>query len=447
MRRRAAVPLLAASLTVHATQAHAGASDTVGLGPREMAIGNSSTAQPSNHAAYYNPATIPFDAEGPAEGTEDGIEIAFVYAHPMMYARRRSDGVSLPLADDPHDTVGVSVGSRLDLGSVVGVEGLGLALSVYVPGDDIFRWSIHPDESVQWLFLTDRTDHLGIHLGLAYRPMPWARWLSMGVGLRVLFDAETLTTGRVEKVTSTKDPDTGETKLDVTTQLGEEVRVVTRVAPVAGVMLQPMEELSIGLVYRGKISVDDWGWTRVQGVPGSGDLGYVHRFNHYFSPHTLELGVSARIHPELILHGSLAYGRWRDALTTNAAELGPGRFGDTFTPSLGVSWRPVDPLELRAGYRYVRSPFDNLGGPTNLLDNDQHVVSGGAALALGEVPDSNVTITLAWGLRAALHVERIEDKDPRRFTSDRQFVRNPGRESYRYGGAVPGGSASLEASW
>jgi hypothetical protein len=109
--------------------------------------------------------------------------------------------------------------------------------------------------------------------------------------------------------------------------------------------------------------------------------------------------------------------------------------------------RVASRLELLGGYRYAPSPFDNLGGPTNLLDNDQHVGSLGGALELGTVDPEGVTFTLAWAGRVAFLIEREEHKDPRRFASDRQLLENEGLEPYCYGGMVPGASLSLEAAW
>jgi long-subunit fatty acid transport protein len=432
------------------SQARGNTGDSLGFGPREMALGLSVAARPIGPAAtFYNPAALADGAytfgAGATRDRADGarVSVAVVYAHPMVHATRDA-GDEVPLAADVPETVGAVIGVRTDVGAMMRRPGIDFGLLVYVPARNIFRWAIHPDERVQWLFLSDRSQRIGIDMALGWRIV---RWLSIGVGMRVAFDVQTFTTGRVTGVRSEMDPATGESKLDVSTQLGEDVTVYGRAAPTVGLLATPHEAVRIGASYRGKMYVDDWGATRIQGVPGAGDLGYAHRFAHYFEPHTATLAIAARPHRRVWVSADVAYERWSEALTTNHHALGPGRFGDTITPSFGVSWAASRILELRAGYRFVRSPFDNLGGPTNLLDNDSHVGSLGGEIELGRHRAKGVSFRLAWAARVAFLVARREEKDPRRFASDKSFLTNEGLRPYRHGGTVPGASLSLEASW
>ncbi|MBI4699688.1 MAG: outer membrane protein transport protein [Deltaproteobacteria bacterium] len=446
MSRRAASALLACSLAwLWPGPARAGVADAIGLGPQDVAQGGAFAAQPGSFAAvYYNPAALAPGGKRAEDRPGFGeLTLGLVYAHPVLHVTA-PDGTSVPLAAPTPDTAGLLVGARADLGRPFGLRGLDLGLAFYFP-DAFFRWSIHPDERAQWLFLTDRTQVLGIDLGLGYRA---ASWLSLGLGLGVLFDVETFTTGQVQSVASTTDPETGKKAFAVTTRLGEEVTVYGRAAPSVGLLLTPAERLRLGLVYRAKTLVDDWGNTRIRDVPAVGELGSAHRFAHYFRPHEVVFAVSAALRERLWLSADLTYGRWSEALTTYHQALGPGRFGDTWKPALGLLWRARPGLELRGGYRFVRSPFDNFGGPTNLLDCDEHVLSTGASVRLGTL-DAGETMQLwaHFAARAALLGEREERKDPRRFVSDTQFLLNPGREGYRYGGAVPGAVLALEARW
>ncbi len=437
-----------------AAPAWATTGDSLGFSPSDMALAGAVSARNSGVVAtYYNPAALSadgvatfLDEDGPgAEADPSQLLLGFMYARPSLYAQRLAGGATVPLAAEASDTHGLTVGTRFDIGAMFGQPGINLGALIYLPTRDIFRWSIHADDKVQWLFLTDRTQHIGIHFGLGWRILPW---LSVGAGLRVLFDTETLTSGRVTQVESVVDPDTGQSGFDVRTQLGEDVAVYGSVAPNVGLLVTPLEDrLRIGLTYRGKLFVDDWGWTRIQGVPAAGDLGYVHRFAHYFEPHTVVASVAARPIEPLWLSVDVSYARWSDGLTTNHDTLGSGRFGDTFTPALGASLALRDEVQLRAGYRYQPSPFDNFGGPTNLLDADRHVASLGAGVDLGTAEDAEVSFTLDWALRAAFLIEREEHKDPRRFDTDLNYLRNPGRAPYRFGGVVPGASVSVQASW
>jgi hypothetical protein len=440
-----ALALTSAALAGAAGPARAGVEDVLGLGPEDMAVSGSMVARPGSFAStYYNPAGL---APGGAAVDPPGfgeLSVGLVLARPVVYVTSLGGDDIEP--DAPvRDTTGLLIGSRFDLGHAFGVKGLNAGLFLYLP-DDIFAWSIHPDDRIQWLFLTDRTQRIAIDTALAYR---LTSWLSLGVGTRVLFDAETFTTGRVTKVEQTQDPDTGANGFDVDTQLGEEVSVYGRVAPTAGLLVTPHPRLRIGAAYRGKIDVDDWGWTRIQGTPGTGDLGYVHHFSHYYHPHQVALALSGEPIEALTVSFDLTYSRWRDALTTNHEALGPGRYGDTLMPAAGISWRAPPWLEVSGGYRFRRSPFDNFGGPTNLLDNDEHIASLGAEARLGTVgpEDAAVEVTARLAGRVGVLVEREEVKDPRRFASDRQILLNPGYPGYRHGGAVPGASFAVEAKF
>ena len=417
--------------------ARAGIEDSIGLGPRATALGGAYAARPGDwSAAYYNPAGLAA-RPGEPDDAPGFVHFAFgaVHAQPLLSVTG-VDGEDVPLAAPVHDTTGALVGIRWDAGHAMGVEGLAVGIAAYVPSS-FFAWSIHPDDDVQWAFLTDRTQRLGVHLAVAWRVSPV---VAVGVGFRLMFDAQTFTYGRVTSVEQTTDEAGRTTGFDVGTQLGEDVRLFGKSAPVAGLLITPTPTLHVGLTLRERIFVDDWGNTRIQGAPVLGDLGYNHRFAHYFQPRQAVLGIGWAVDPALTVSADLTYSRWSEALTTNQARLDPGRMGDTLLPAAGVSWAPSDGLRWMAGYQFVLSPLDNFGGPTNLLDNDQHVGSAGVEWAV-----EGWSVTAA--LRLAWLVERQEQKDWQHFASDSQMEANPGFPSYTHGGIVPGLSLGVSSSW
>jgi hypothetical protein len=98
------------------------------------------------------------------------------------------------------------------------------------------------------------------------------------------------------------------------------------------------------------------------------------------------------------------------------------------------------------GYRYQRSPINNFGGPSNLLDNDRHVPSTGVELDLAKmVPWLDARLNV--GLEYVILVDRTETKDFQRFPSDSAFESNPGYPSYSYGGHLVAGSVGIDARW
>jgi long-chain fatty acid transport protein len=441
----AAVAALLATLLPAAAQA--GIEERFGLGTRATALAGSVGARPGSFAAaWYNPGAIAASLD-PAVDRPGFVQLTVggIFARPMVHVQDlggqdMSDRVTGPA----HDVAGFWLGARFDLGHAIGLEGLTAALSVYMPGKNIFRWSIRPDEELQWMFLTDRSHHISIDAGVAYRVAPW---LSIGIGLRILFDTETLTLGQVESFEYDTDPETGEMSVRVSARLGEDVRVVGRFAPTVGILAEPHERLRLGLTYRARTFVDDYGWTRIEQVPILGTIGYVHRFLHYYQPHQVAASVAVNPIPSLCLSLDLTWANWSDARTVNAARPERG-FRDTWTPAAGASWDSGRGLHVLAGYRFDPAPFSSGGGETNLLVNDQHVFGLGLELRLHELTGQD-ELRYTFMVAGQLHslVRNEERKRPERFVSDEVFQDNPGYPGYRYGGTVPTVSASVMAEW
>jgi long-chain fatty acid transport protein len=431
------------ALLLSAHPVRAGIEDSIGVGPKATALGGSYGARPGDWAAtFYNPAGL--SPGGTVDQPEGFVEAAFgmVYAHPFVFADDRS-GAALSLISDNPDTFGLILGTRFDLGSAFDLEGLNAGVAFYLP-TNFFAWSTHADTEVQWLFLSDRTQHFAMAAALGYRVTDW---LSLGVGIQVLFDLEVITLGQVTEVSNEVDPLTGANEFDVTVRLGEDVTVFGRVAPTAGLLITLNDDLVFGATFRGENFVDDWGYTRIGGVPGLGNLGYTHRFVHYFQPHQLTLAGSLQLSDDLGISADLTYALWSNALSKFAEEL-PGQYGDTVRPALGFDYVASNEIELMVGYQFVRSPWENFGGPSNLLDNDRHVVSFGMTVDLAEIlGDFDTPFALTWALQLTVLVARDEEKDPRRFDENEDFFENPGYPGYTYGGVVPAGSLAMEVGW
>jgi long-subunit fatty acid transport protein len=430
--------------------AAAGIEDTFGLGPGPMAVAGSYTARPGDFAAaYYNPAGLAPGGSTEEKGGFFEASIALVYGHPSLFVVG-SRGQSLP-THAVSDTAGAVVGARFSVGQPFHLDGLDMGLAVYLPSH-IFEWSIQPDDQLQWSLLTDRTQVLTANLALAYRV---ARWLSLGVGVRVGFDVQTNITGQVTGVNLVTNKATGEPSIQASSQIGTDATVYGRVAPTAGVLITPTDGLRAALSFRGESYVDDWGSAVVSGVPGLGNLGYDFRFAHYFEPTELTAAVGADLGGGVDISADLTYARWSDALTTNRNFFGCGNapcdgpspiWGDTWTPAFGVRWRATRAFALMAGYRFQKSPLDDFGGPSNLLDNDRHVPSTGFELDLSKlVPSLDARIKV--GLQYVVLVDRTETKEFERFPSDAAWQSNPGYPSYSYGGHVVAGSVGVEARW
>lgn len=446
--KRALLLLLLLLLLAFATTAHAGVEDTFGIGTKPMALGGSYAARPGSFAAaYYNPAGLVTKGE---KGGFFEASVAMLYAHPQLHVKAANGGeLSMPevtgAADafGTPDTAGLVVGARFALGHALTIKGLDMGFALYLP-PHLFRWAIRPDDDIQWALLTDRTQVLSSEIGIAYQ---LASWLSLGASARILFDAQTLTSGRVTSVAIEKDPATGKTVVRTHTQLGVDSQVFGRVTPIFGAMITPHARVRFGLVYRHQSFVDDWGNTRITGVPSFGDLGYTHRFAHYFEPSQVTLAAHVDVGHGLDVSADFTYALWSEAQSTNRNQFGAGRWGNTLTPAFGVQYRALPALALMSGYRFQRSPLDNLGGPSNLLDCDRHIVSAGFDVGIGKLIGTTFDPHVVASAASMLLVERTETKDYRLFPSDKAWQSNAGYPSYSYGGHVLAVSAGLEAQF
>jgi long-subunit fatty acid transport protein len=378
--------------------------------------------------------------------------VAFLYAHPQLHAVS-ADGRTLVMPElagaidtfGTPDTAGLVIGSRFAVGQPFKIEGLDMGLALYLP-PHLFRWAIRPDDDIQWALLTDRTQVLSAEIGLAYRV---TKWLSLGASLRVLFDAQTLTSGQVTGVAIEKDPQTGKTVVRTHTLLGVDSQVFGRVTPIFGAMFTPpdrwtQDRLRFGFVYRHQSYVDDWGNTRITGVPSFGDLGYTHRFAHYFEPSQFTIAAHVDVGRGFDVSADFTYALWSEAQSTNRNQFGIPVWGNTLTPAFGVQYR-IGALGLMGGYRFQKSPLDNFGGPTNLLDCDRHVISFGFDVGIGKLVGTSFDPHFVFAFSTTQLVERTETKDFKLFPSDKAWMQNAGYPSYSYGGHVTAISAGLEA--
>jgi long-subunit fatty acid transport protein len=443
-RARLLPPCALGALVLSATSvARAGIEDTFALGPGPMALAGSYAARPGDYAAvYYNPAGLAPGGRVVEKGGFFEASFALVYGTPSLYVMN-GHGQTLP-TPPVYDTAGALIGARFSVGQPFHLDGLNMGLSLYVPSH-VFQWNVRPDDTVQWALLSDRTQVLTFNAGLAYRV---ARWLSLGAGLRLTFDVETNINGVLTSFNSQNDK--------ATTQLGTSAAVYGRVAPLAGILVTPVDRLRLGLTYRGESYIDDWG-TAVIATAGAGlgNLGYDFRFAHYFEPTQLTMAVGADLGAGVDVSFDLTYANWAAALSDNRNLFGCGLapcngaspiWGDTWTPAFGAKWQASQAFALMAGYRFQKSPLDNFGGPSNLLDNDRHVPSLGMSFDVSKYAPS-LDVRLTAGIQYVILDARTEVKSYQRFPSDAALDQNPGYPSYSYGGHEVAGSIGADARW
>jgi long-subunit fatty acid transport protein len=443
MKRTLALSLALALALSLPSVAHADLEDELGVGPEVAALGNAVTAVPVGFASvHYNPALLA--PRGMRPGLSE-LTIGYVYGQPLVHVTPLGMGtLTMPRVAE---TSSIVIGGRFDLGHALGLEGLVGGVSITTPVTSLFSYSVRPDDDLQWLTLTDGSQHLSLEVGLAYRPVDW---LSIGVSARLGLAVSLYTTAAETSIANVTDPMTGASEIDVGTRIGAQGQVSARISPIASIAIMPFDELRFGLTYRAASYIDDWGWSRVQGVPGFADIGYVHRFAHWVRPHEVALGGAVRPASWLELSADVTWQHWSEAMT-GTHDAATGRFGDIFVPAASARLTLTHGFDLMLGWSYVQAPFRNFGGPSNILASDTTNVSIGTAARLDEITnDPTLTFTLRASFRLAILADSTEVKDFRRFPDDDAWMRNPGYfdgMGYGYGGFVPSLQVSAEARW
>jgi long-subunit fatty acid transport protein len=401
---RSAALLVVATLLVAAVPAAANPMATYGYTARGLGLGGAMTAVArSFDATYYNPA-------GLARVTDVELGLGLSVRRTFLTVRHSGDDAATGgLARAETDRGGTS--GELDLGLAAPIplgEGrervLFAGASVMLPGTTLYALRERPIEQPVFPFLEERNDRLVLNLAVAAR---W-QWVMLGAGVSFLPNVA----GRVD-VDFTDGASKNTTAVDVGTSL----------APTVGLVVLPVEGLSIGLAWRGenrldlaipvsvviseKITAIDLRVTSVdhstphevalgaawqgQGWMVAGDVTYAlyHRFRASF--------------PDVVLFSS-------SGDLTSASP--PGNFRDTWAVRLGGEVRVARGLDVRAGASWVQSPVPAQEGPTNLQDGDRFAGSLGAGLDLGDVGGPPLTIdaaVAAGGFAANRDAKRAQD--------------------------------------
>jgi long-subunit fatty acid transport protein len=158
----------------------------------------------------------------------------------------------------------------------------------------------------------------------------------------------------------------------------------------AGILVEPIEGLTIGLAWRGAnrtyLSIPVGVTLSEQIAPVNIEvLAY-----DYSTPHELSLGLAWRTGPWLVT-GDFTYYFYRDfrqsaptvnmldskGSVTTSTEVPDAGFNDAVAVRLGGEWDPVEGLAVRLGFAWTQTPVPPQAGETNLLDGDRFTASAG----------------------------------------------------------------------
>ncbi len=374
--------------------------DTVGISSEARGTALSCVASgTSGGMAFYNPAGLT---------GEDGLAIAVSGGHVWsMLAEQTTAGGSF-----------AELAVRLPLFVAGGVPRFSVGLAAQMPTDSIYRIRMVDDEDPLYPLYSPRERRLAMAGGFSIRPWDW---IAVGTGLELLPQVS----GRV--VLDLADPG-GRNEMHVVAGY--------RLRPLAGLRIEPLPWMKLGLSWRVENSTD----LEIPAEVTAEGLVLSARVTAqaYYVPHTLSAGIAAAATNDLWFEAGLSWYRYgtfpepspdADLFDTSGTDsLGDtaatSTFHDVVSPALSVRWN--GPIVLSGGYRFAPAALERQTGKTNLLDADRHTASLGAAVPVVSYPGLGALLLTADAAFSYLP-ERIHYKEE-------VLVGNPGYPSIRSGG-------------
>ena len=395
------------SLVGLASSAAAQPIDTFGMGSRSVAMGGAVTADVEDFAAnYYNPA-------GLARAGQARIGVGYFGAFHEMQVNGEDSNI------DP--VRGLVLG--LVVPGQIGDVRFAFGLAMHLNDDYLSRSRSLPGRRPRWELYDNRPRRTYLGANLAIRPFPW---LTIGGGISFLsYSSNTLT------VRGSLDIGAPETR----SRLEHEIRadLTTIRYPQVGIQVQPIPELSFGVVYRGAFALDNTLLANVGcqdptdttcttplsftgiGAPFPGYFTLLSQSVNAYVPQQVSLGGSWNVTPDFRVNAEVTWVNWssyvspvgrsaiqlvidvppalRDLVRVPSDIMGsvpvPANFQDRFVPRLGAEGvalrEPGVEIRVRGGAFYENSPAPSQTGYTNLIDTDRWAFSAGAGLLLNQL--------------------------------------------------------------
>ncbi|GIW73356.1 MAG: hypothetical protein KatS3mg102_2898 [Planctomycetota bacterium] len=354
-----------------AAAARASDLDQFGFGARGAAMGSAMSGVATEFdATYYNPA-------GLALARDSAVVLGFSYAGYLFDYESEARGRA---ADERTERQQPLSAFTLGLNARLGREGwpgrLGVGFGLFLPTRQLVGTQVQtaPGEP-QFFLYGERRDKVGVLPAVAVRILPWqgeegTPKLSLGLGATVLSDLQG---------SFVFDLSGASTEPAVRT----EIKLTHDVAPNAGIFFVPAPWLTLGVAYRGELSLKaELPVTIDLDGDGVGDFPLDLEAVTLFQPQQLALGLAIDPVPALTIALDLTWQNWsafEDPFITVRPVLGQTDpdFDDALVPRAGIEWRASDAVALRAGYWFQPTPIPEQRGETNLLDNDKHVFTLG----------------------------------------------------------------------
>lgn len=353
--------------------------DLFGVGLRSQAMAQTGAAYGEHdHQSFTNPALL---------GGVAQQHLSLGYQSALFVTRYRSDSGAEAQSQELASATTLGVTLPLPFGGFLR-DRLAIGFSAYSPRKLVTRAQLWYPDRPQFPLLASRAQSLSLATALGAKVLPR---LNLGVGLRWLASLA----GSVSVTGS----ESGETTTVVQDKL------VTSLAPVAGLRAEPFDNVFLGLVWR------DEHTSRIDVAIQVAELGALELPE-------LNIAGMAQYDPEQVdaelawligawqLAGAVRYRRWsafpgfleqtfdcpESEPICGAKAPAPPNFSDTWALRAGVAkvsvLAPAASSELRLGLGYEPTPVPEQTGTANRWDNSRVVASAGYGVKVvwGGVP-------------------------------------------------------------
>jgi hypothetical protein len=362
--------LAAALLACAAGRAFASDTDQFGFGARPISMGNAFTALATDWTgAYYNPAA-------PAVAKSRTIGVGFSYGTYDLSYKSAS-----PTLDDhaverqaPLSAFTLGIASPLSTDQAEWLSRITAGIGLFLPTRGIVGVDVETAPgSPQFFLYGERRDKLSVMPFVSVRILPLdaqageGPTLAVGAGATVLADIS----GHF----------TFDLSATAARSVATDLKLAYDVAPNFGVFFWPLSYLSLGVAYRGELSLKADFDTQII-VDGTNLFPLKIEAVTLFQPQQVAAGAAFDPADWLTLALDLTWANWsayNDAFITIRPVIPQAdvSFHDIVIPRIGAEARFDYGLAARAGYYYQPSPIGKQTGATNLVDNDAHVISFG----------------------------------------------------------------------
>jgi len=342
--------------------------DTYGFDAQGLAMAGARSASVDNLSAlYYNPA-------GLAKVDDHAVGLSYLYTD----ADLNVDGATTPLPDSSDLRGGTAIISLgLDINRLIRIDR---------PATFAFGLSMKDDGTMVQLEDLEETEFSYVKYGSALARSV----IYMGLGVEAIegllsigLGAHAMIGGEVAATMTMDAEDLSTTQEVIPTEQNFWMKMEMKLYPIAGVMLTPTEDLSLGFTYRDGIKVELDPFLADIALTLGSHAAHIKAYTAIlsFMQPSSQAGAAYRL-GGLTIEGDVNYECWSEFELSVPREMrrNAPEFDDVLSYRLGLEYRK-DNMKFWAGYQYAPSVLpDDMNG-AHFLDADRHIIGLGIGTA------------------------------------------------------------------